>query len=217
MGIVSVEIDALLSDSVECTVHDLHSALDDEFPRIELGHGLLHLKQREGDLRLVGNFHELHADDLDAADLNLIVEKVLHAKANDGAVGDEARLLPRIERKFSADAADDFKALVLDIVSRIFNRVTEGDGVLDSVVHDGGNGKRCPASIGHRGALERHSFDGSRHLEGLEAADARVPVEARVVLDVDYFATGFKYDCFLLSDALAALDAEDVERKEAHE
>lgn len=134
------------------------STIDDQLSGVKLGHRLLDLEKRQSDLRLVGNFHELHADDLDATDVDLVLQKAFHACADDGRVGDKAgltRLRLLVKRKLRADASDDLEALVLDVPVRIFYRVTVGNSVLDSVVHDRGDGQRRAALVGHRRAFER--------------------------------------------------------------
>jgi hypothetical protein len=128
---------------------NLGRTFDKQLSRVKLSHRLLDLEKRISDLWLVSNFHELHTDDLNATNIDLLLKEALHATADDSRVGDKARLFGRVEIKLATYASDDLQALVLNIIIRVFHTVTEGNGILNPVVDDAGNRERRSAFIRH--------------------------------------------------------------------
>jgi len=68
--VLPIQLDVLLLQTIDGSLYDVNGALDDQVTGIDLSLGLLHLQQRLGHLRRVGDLHDGHALDSETGNLH---------------------------------------------------------------------------------------------------------------------------------------------------
>jgi hypothetical protein len=102
-----------LFKSLDAGCGDVDRALNNKLTRIDLRLSLLDLQHALSDLRSIWDFHQLHADDLDAGLLDPLLHKVAHGRANHRSGAEQRRRVLGTHREQRAHGLDNLLGIVV--------------------------------------------------------------------------------------------------------